>query len=289
MPITESVKEQVEEMAIEDGATKGLSFKNRKGIEFKFDNDKEYEMLVEPEDPAPYPDIPVNAPGEEFGVDDVVQEKSEQMVKEWAMLGAENSGLDFSLVSTKVMGGEMIKILDDDEEEAINKYIWKEILMKVELNWEEKMLQDVVQTAKGEEPRRSACAQIANRQYKDNQLYVTAEEEELILATVGNKHDEEDNAEKVLATVAHYVMTHYAEKEVTKKKKKHKPKSGQYQLEAGIKRLRKKGEMEVTKELNQFNNKVFMPQHANDLSEEDKKKALSSLIFIRKKGQRHQG
>jgi hypothetical protein len=78
MPITESVIEQVEKMAVKDGARKGLSFKNRKGIEYKFNNDEEYEMLVEPEEPEPYPGIPAKAPGmlteheEEFGVNDVM-------------------------------------------------------------------------------------------------------------------------------------------------------------------------------------------------------------------------
>jgi hypothetical protein len=114
-------------------------------------------------------------------------------------------------------------------------------------------------------------------------LYVTVEEEEIILATVGDKHDEEDNDEEELAAVAHYVMTHYAEKEVIKKKK-YKPKSGQYQLDAGIKRFGKQGESAVTKELDQFNKfEVFEPQHANDLSEEDNRKALSSLIFLKEK------
>jgi hypothetical protein len=47
MPITDSVLEQVEKIAVKDGATKGLHFKNRKGIEYKFDIDKEYEMLVQ--------------------------------------------------------------------------------------------------------------------------------------------------------------------------------------------------------------------------------------------------
>jgi hypothetical protein len=74
MLITESIIEQVEKMAVKDGATKGLSFMDRKDIEYKFYNDEEYEMLVEPEEPAPYPDIPAKAPGmltdheEEFGV-----------------------------------------------------------------------------------------------------------------------------------------------------------------------------------------------------------------------------
>ena len=66
--------------------------------------------------------------------------------------------------------------------------------------------------------------------------------------------------------------------------KKYKPKAGQYQLEAGIKRFGERGESAVTKELDQFNKcKVFEPKHANDLSEEDRKKALSSLIFLKEK------
>jgi hypothetical protein len=48
------------------------------------------------------------------------------------MLAAENLGLDFSSMHTKVIGGELIEILDKEEEEAINKYVQEEILMKVE-------------------------------------------------------------------------------------------------------------------------------------------------------------
>jgi hypothetical protein len=127
-------------MAVKDGATKGLSLKNRKGIKYEFDNVEEYEMLVEPEESTPYPDIPAKAlgmltkGGEEFGVNDGVQEEMEQKDKEQAMLTAENLGLDFSSVPTKVMGGEVIEILDDEEEEAINKYVQEAILMKVKPN-----------------------------------------------------------------------------------------------------------------------------------------------------------
>jgi hypothetical protein len=107
------------------------------------------------------------------------------------------------------------------------------------------------------------------------------EEEELMIATVGKKPDKEDKDEEVLATVAHYAMAHYAENEVIKKN--YKPKSGQYPSEAGIKWFGEQGETAVTKELNQFNKyKVFKPQDATDLSEKDKKKALTSLIFLNK-------
>jgi len=63
MPVTDAVIKQVEEMAVKDGAIKGINFKDRKGLEYEFDNDEEYEMLVEPDEPAPFLDIPADAPG----------------------------------------------------------------------------------------------------------------------------------------------------------------------------------------------------------------------------------
>ncbi len=80
MPVTEAVIRQVEAMAVKSGAVKWINFKNRKGVKFEFDNDKEYEMLLEPDNPAPFPDIPAEAPGmltkleEEYGVGKVVQD-----------------------------------------------------------------------------------------------------------------------------------------------------------------------------------------------------------------------
>ncbi len=59
-------------------------------------------------------------------------------------------------------------------------------------------------------------------------------------------------------------------------------------MEVGIKWFGKQGKSAVTKELNQFNKyEVFEPQHANDLSEDDKRKALSSLIFLKEKKDRN--
>jgi hypothetical protein len=78
MPITELVIKQVEEMAVKDGAVIGINFKDRKGLEYEFDNNKEYKLMVESDEPAPFPDIPAEAPGmlteleEAYGVDEVV-------------------------------------------------------------------------------------------------------------------------------------------------------------------------------------------------------------------------
>jgi hypothetical protein len=141
MPITESVIKQVEKLLLRMGQQKNFLLRTGLGIEYDFDNDEEYEMLAEPEDAAPYPDIPAKALGmlteceEEFEVNNVVQEEMEQTDKK-----AEYLGLDFSSVPKKVMGGELIEILDNEEEEAINKYMQEEILMKVEPNQKKEVL-----------------------------------------------------------------------------------------------------------------------------------------------------
>ena len=48
------------------------------------------------------------------------------------VLAANNLGLDFLSVPTKVTGGEVIEILDDDEEDMLNEYKQDEVLVKIE-------------------------------------------------------------------------------------------------------------------------------------------------------------
>ncbi len=138
MPITALVIKKVEEMAVKDGAVNGTLFKKRKGVEYVLDNEDEYETLMEPDEPSPYPDIPTEAPGiltameEEYGVDNVVQDEPGLSNEQRALLAAQNPGLDFSSIPTKVKGGEVIEILDDNEEEALNEYIKEEVQVVVE-------------------------------------------------------------------------------------------------------------------------------------------------------------
>jgi len=128
MPVTDMGIMKVEEIAVNDGAVNGINFKDRKGVEYEFDNDEEYEMLVEPDEPAPLSDIPADAPGmlteleEEYGISHVVQDEPEMSDEQWAVLAANNFGLDFLSVPTKVTGGEVIEILDDNDEDVLNEY-----------------------------------------------------------------------------------------------------------------------------------------------------------------------
>jgi hypothetical protein len=93
--------------------------------------------LVEPDEPASFPNIPADAPGmltkleEEYGIDNVVQDEPEMSDERQAILAANNSGLDFSSVPTKVTGGEVIEILDNNEEDVLNKYEQEEVIVKI--------------------------------------------------------------------------------------------------------------------------------------------------------------
>jgi hypothetical protein len=113
--------------------------------------------------------------------------------------------------------------------------------------------------------RKSGRVKVPNRRYEDYELYVTvAEEEEFLLATNEEEFDEQGRkdteiSDKTLSKVAHYIMVHYAEKELGKKcKKKYKPKDGQYTLDAGLKKFGDKGVTAVTKELRQSTRIMFL-------------------------------
>ena len=284
--VTELVIKQVEEMAVKDRAVKGINFKDRKGVKYEFDNDKEYEMLVEPDKPSPFPDIPAESPGmltelkEKHGVDKVVQDEPKESNEQQAIMVAENSRLDFLSVTTKAARGAVIEILDGNKEDIMNEYKQEEVLVEIKpYQTKGEHHHNAARGSEQEESRRFGRMRIANRQFKDYELYVTVEDKELMPATAEEVPANDKEDEEVLAAVAHYIMVHYKEKEgIKKKRNKYKPKSGKCKLEAGIKQFGEQGETTVTKELDQFNKyEVFEPKHMSDLPEEDKKKALSSL------------
>jgi hypothetical protein len=87
----------------------------------------------------------------------VVQDEPELSDEQRAILAAQNLGLDFSSIPTKVNGGEVIKIVDDNEEEGINKYIKEEVQVMVEPNYveEQEEARGTQESDKGGGPRRS--------------------------------------------------------------------------------------------------------------------------------------
>ncbi len=66
-------------------------------------------------------------------------------------------------------GGEVIKILDDNEEEVINEYIKEEVQVMVEPNYveEQEEAHGTEESEEDGEPRRSRRTKIPNRQFED--------------------------------------------------------------------------------------------------------------------------
>jgi hypothetical protein len=87
------------------------------------------------------------------------------------MIAAKNSGLDFLSVPTKATGGEVIKILDDNEEDVMNKYKQEEVLPKIKPDQTDG--EHHTAASKQGETRRSDRMRVAKRQFEDYELYVT--------------------------------------------------------------------------------------------------------------------
>jgi hypothetical protein len=139
-----------------------------------------------------------------------------------------------------------------------------------------------------EQPRRLGREQACPKRFKEYEVYVTVEEEDKFMLTTCADNDKvltEENNDRALEAVAHYIMMHYEEKDKLKKRKKNfKTKDGRYSLDAGLCHFGDRAETAVTKELHQFNTyEVFEPIAVDSLSAEEKKKALSLLIFLKEK------
>jgi hypothetical protein len=212
------------------------------------------------------------------------------------LLVAEKSGLELGVVNIPERR-EVIELIDDDDENALNNFIQDDFVIKIEKMQDDdtrKVVEDKAKTEEPEQPseqlsgaiRKSSRERVPTKRYEDYELYVTmVEEEEFLLATNGDKPDDEDDGgvsnegnhaemdNKGLSAVAHYIMVHCAEKEMLRKlKRKYKLKAGQFMLDARLKKFGSRGETAVTKELHQFNTyEVFELLEASTLDEEERK------------------
>jgi hypothetical protein len=161
MPMTNSVIRRINSLGQKERCKSGLSFKDRKGEEYVFDNEVEYDMIAEARTPVAFPDVAAEVPGiltkqeELMGVDEVVQSEPEPSNEEQAMLAAANSGMDFSSPpEERPNRREIIEILNDEDSEILDEYmneestrgLYKETLPKIkEDQGDEEMPKEVVE------------------------------------------------------------------------------------------------------------------------------------------------
>jgi hypothetical protein len=120
----------------------GLTFMDKYGIEYKFDEDEDAIMEEWHIEEAPFPDIPAEDPGKLtqyenlINGDDVIEDEPVLDDQEQAMLAAENSGLEFNPM-VGLHCGEVIELLDDDNDDVIDDNINKDMITRVKEEEEE--------------------------------------------------------------------------------------------------------------------------------------------------------
>jgi len=129
MPVTDSVIKQVARWARKDRSITGVSFMDKYGVEYKFNDEEDAVMDERLMDHAPYPDIPAKSPGimTEYETtcmlekDGVLENEPAQNDEDLARAAAKNSGLEFN-PTIRPRHGEVTDILDDDDQEYAEDY-----------------------------------------------------------------------------------------------------------------------------------------------------------------------
>jgi hypothetical protein len=297
MPMTESVMKQINKWAKKDRNQNGLMFLSRNGMEYKFNNDDDQATLVVQPEATPFPDIPAEAPGiltehEEIHGTSPIKDEPTQSDKERATLVAENSGIEFGPVDAHKRC-EVIELLDDNDKDVLNNFIQDNIVIKIERRNSEDLRKIVEEENENEEtePFLTNLGNPVEKGYPTKKMRI-ANYTSLLLRRMNFslpptekslKKEGTDGAvmsNEAMSAVAHYIMVHYADKELIKKrKKKYKPKDGQYTLDAGLRKFGNKGKTAVTKELRPFNtHNIFVPLEANSLSNKEKRSIIIAHI-----------
>jgi hypothetical protein len=265
IPMTNSAKKQVAKWASKDHTITGLKFMDKYGIKYKFDEEEDAIIEEKPIDMVPYPDVPAEAPGimtqyvNLIDGENVIEYEPVSSNEEQAMMAAENSGLEFGTMGRLRTAGEVIELLDDDKNDMLDDNIRHDEEIRVKEESQQAKItdeneddddEDHTNKTTEEQPRRSGREQAPPKQLEDYEVYETVkEEDEFMLTTCTNNEvtSSDKNDDRALEAVAHYIMVHYEEKEKLKKrKKKYRPKVGQYGLDAGLCHFGDRAKMAVT-------------------------------------------
>jgi hypothetical protein len=230
MPLTDSIKKQVAKWASKDHAIVGSKFMDKYGIKYAFDEEEDAIIKERPIDVAQFPDVPAEAPGimsqseNLINGEDVIEGKPVSNDEEQAMLVAENSWLEIGPVNKLPTTGEVIELLDDDKADMLDDNIrhdkekkMKEEPQQAKITDQDEKDDDEVHANKTDmdQPRRSGREQACPKWFEDYKVYVTLEEEDKLMPTTCADNDmvsTDENNDRALEAVAHYIMMQYKEK-----------------------------------------------------------------------------
>ena len=279
LPVPDSVITRVTEIAKNSGVSKDLQFCDRRRQPYPWQENPDLSLDDTPM--ATYPDIPAELPGILRQRDNHTEapEVTNIPPDDWEALAtaaADNADLDFT--DTLPTPPEVIEIDDDDNCPVIPTTPF--FPPKVEPDYSNPPMPP---TSRYPSRERRAPQRLLNEYHlyttiadahklPPNYPYRTAGRTDIDLAL------QDDD---VMAHICHYVMVHTAESiysNDTIPSKKH------YSLKSGLRKFADRGKEAVRKELTQFHTlRCFRPCDPSTLTRDDRRKALTSLMFLTQK------
>ncbi len=270
-----------------------LVFADRHRVPYDWpDNTADDNQGLDPTPVASYPDIPAKMPGvtleRHLPQDDSPTSHPSDDIN-WSQLADEAIHIaDLTTVDHLPPPPEVFEIPDDDNEiytHPVNTLP----LAKPELTPMMKVEPEPQgHPSPGDPPlRRSTRSKRPPDRFKDYMFTTIADEPHLpppppYRTAGGTDVDINIQDETVMAMLCHYVMTHTAT--ALQLANQGQPTKKQYSLKAGLRHFGQRADAAVRKELQQFHTmSCFKPRDIRSLTREDRRNALSSLMFLTEK------
>ena len=297
MPAPESVINRVNSLSSSNSVSSTLVFADRHRVPYSWpDNTVDNEHGLDPTPMSNFPEIPAEMPG-------ITLERHQQATRHHNDTMVPSIEHDWSkLADEAIMNADLEKSdhlppppelieLDDEDYDRYVPPVNTLPLTKAELSQDIKIEPDTNGTPNtlisDAATRRSTRLRKPPQRFQDYVFTTIAEEKHLpppppYHTAGGTDVDITIQDERVMAMVCHYVLTHTATS--LQLAAQGHPTKKQYSLKAGLRKFAERGDAAVKKELKQFHTmSCFSPRHANDISREDKRKALTSLMFLTEK------
>ena len=299
LPVPQSVIDRVAYLARNSGVSRDLVFADRHRVPYDW-----LDNAPEPLDPTPigpYPDIPAELPGVQldrsipgvqidFTADDAPYDDINHD-PDWSALADEAAfNADLDSAPHLPSAPEIIEIDDDDADDgsplppSLSQAL--PFLSKIEPDDPTPPATVPPQPPPLPTHRYPPRARAPPKRLDDYVFTTMADQEDDPTYSYTNASgatvDLAIKDEVMMAHVCHYVMMHTADKLYTAPSPP--PSKKQYGLKAGLKRFEERGSQAIMKELTQFHTlECFKPKDPTTLSRDDRRNALTSLMFLTEK------